>query len=193
LERLSSPEAKRIFSALSGIALILYGILLLLSLILPIYELKGPIEGKISLFHSRLSLYGSPMSIDALSRASLLSIPLTAIAASSLILGAAVIATLARRISSPPVLHRAAFSLSLSFPSSSALAYLSRLVLVGEAMREIPLNLGGVTSAGTIIMPPVQAASGPSLALLTPFLSIFPPVLAMALASVSAYLNAYAS
>jgi len=192
LERLSSPEAKRIFSALSGIALILYGVLLLLSLILPIYELKGPIEGKISLLRSSLSLYGSPISIDALGRASLLSIPLTAIAASSLILGIAVIAASARRISSP-VLHRAAFSLSLSFPSSSALAYLSRLVLVGEAMREIPLNLGGVTSAGTIIMPPVQVASGPSLALLTPFLSIFPPVLSMALASVSAYLNAYAS
>jgi len=192
LERLSSPGAKRIFSALSGVALILYGVLLLLSLILPIYELNGPIEGKISLFHSSLSLYGSPVSIDALSRASLLSIPFTAIAASSLILGAAVITASARR-TSPPVLHRAAFSLALSFPSSSALAYLSRLVLVGEAMREIPLNLGGVTSAGTIIMPPVQVASGPSLALLTPFLSIFPPVLAMALASVSAYLNTYAS
>jgi len=192
LERLSSPEAKRIFSALSGIALILYGILLLLSLILPIYELKGPIEGKISLFHSSLSLYGSPISIDALSRASLLSIPLTAIASSSLILGVAVITASARRISFP-VLHRTAFSLSLSFPSSSALAYLSKLVLVGEAMREIPLNLGGVTSAGTIIMPPVQVASGSSFALLTPLLSIFPPVLAMALASVSAYLNAYAT
>jgi len=192
LERLSSPEAKRIFSALSGIALILYGILLLLSLILPIYELKGPIEGKISLLHSSLSLYGSPISIDALSRASLLSVPLIAIASSSLILGVAVITASARR-ASPPVLHRAAFSLSLSFPSSSALAYLSKLVLVGEAMREIPLNLGGVTSAGTIIMPPVQVASGSSLALLTPLLSIFPPILAMALASVSAYLNAYAT
>ncbi|PNV81008.1 MAG: hypothetical protein C0179_04860 [Fervidicoccus sp.] len=190
MEKFSSPESLRIWRLLAGVSLDLYGILLLLSLVLPIYELKGPIEGSISLLRYNVYLYGTPIHVDALDRASLLSIPLLAVALASLILGSLLILQSFKR-ESKPILMRISFALSLAFPSVSALAYLSRLVLVGEAMREIPSDLGSVTSAGILITSPVQIFQGPALPLLSPLLSIFPPVIVMSLTAVSAYLNVY--
>lgn len=170
--------------------MILYGILISLSLLLPVYKLKGPIEGEISLLHYNLFLYGSPISIDALNRASALSIAILIVAILSLLMGLHTVISSVKRYPSQ-LMQRITFSLSLSFPSASAFSYLSKLILVGEALRELPTNLGSVTSAGILIIPPVQVESGFASLLLTPFISIFFPVLVMALVAVSVYLNVY--
>jgi len=184
-------RSRKTLRLISGLALSLYGLLLIFSLMLPIYKLIGPISGEISLLHYNLAIFGKPITIDALERARTLSTPILAIAIASSILGISLIASVARPHKG--IMLRAAFSLSLAFPSASALAYLSRLVLVNYALGEIPMDLSATTSAGVLVFQQSQLLPGPSALLLSPALATIPPVIALGISAIDLYLEIYAS
>ncbi|MEM0021650.1 MAG: hypothetical protein QXT69_05605 [Fervidicoccaceae archaeon] len=188
----SSLRIPRLLRLLAGSSQLIYGTLTALSLVLPIYQFEGSIEGRIALAGYSLFIFGDPLSIDALDRASELSYPLLVFSLISIIIGIYLLASVFRS-SLNRNLARASFAVSLAYPSLSALVFLSRVVLVGEAIREIPQSLGGVSSAGALTIPPAIVNSGPAYHLLTPFLSIFPAIITMTLMAALVYLEVYSS